>query len=76
MRYIPFCKQKEPWWKIEVNVSKKAKALTNSKAIDKNGNGMVTFDEIVQRYGNRLDKAILKKIFSEVDVNKVWSIIY
>ncbi|VDM44034.1 unnamed protein product [Toxocara canis] len=40
------------------------------EALDKNGNGMVTFDEIILKYGRQMKKQALKKIFSEVDVNR------
>ncbi|KHN73342.1 hypothetical protein Tcan_15192 [Toxocara canis] len=40
-------------------------ALDKLAALDKNGNGMVTFDEIILKYGRQMKKQALKKIFSE-----------
>ncbi|EJD75946.1 EF hand family protein [Loa loa] len=45
-------------------------ALNKLSGLDKNGDEAVSFSELLQEYEKQLEKSILKKIFSKVDVNK------
>ncbi|VDK48593.1 unnamed protein product [Anisakis simplex] len=54
----------------ELRAEAATEALDKLTILDENGNGMISFDELLDRYGEDLKKSVLKKIFFRVDLNK------